>query len=121
MARTEITLFPRPGTYLGRPLTIPVGSDFFGRWSEIRSWAAWQFDADETEIDTLEIFWGGPDADDNSREALIVKGEIVGVFSDPLTADEWQDMLAADAAEYCGSLNEQVRAAARARAAHSHH
>jgi hypothetical protein len=116
MARRDTILHPVPGTFLDRPLRIPTYGDIFVRWSEIKSWAAWQFDASEDEIATHEVFWGGGYGDDDSREVLTVRGKIVGAFDDALTPAQWRGLFAADAAERA-SLSDQVRAAASARAA----
>lgn len=110
MAHT-LTLYPLPGTFQDRPLTIHVSSRRCtgDSWQEIKSWAKWQFEADADEINLRDIFWGGEYGDDNYREALTVRGEIVGVFDDALTAGEWRDMIAADVAQ-----DEAAKAAAAA-------
>jgi hypothetical protein len=118
MARStcSVKLFPVPGTFQDRPLTIYVFGSIFDRWSEIKDWAAWQFDATEDEVDTHEVYWGGEYGDDDSREVLTIRGKIVGAFDDALTPDQWAALFDADVAE-CASFSEQVREAARARAA----
>ena len=90
-----LTLFPLPGTFQDKPLTIHTSKPHGQAWAEICEWAAWQFDCREDDVDLLEAYFGGEYADDDMREALTVKGEIVGVFDKPLTGAEWQEMFSA--------------------------
>ena len=122
MAST-ITLYPIPGTYQGRPLIAYISARRFDpleSWPHIKAWAAWQFEASADEIDTHEVYFGGEYGDDDSREVLTVKGDIVGVFDKPLDESGWRKLLTADSFQNprpAPSLSNQVREAARARVA----
>ena len=106
-----LTLFPLPGTFQDKPLTISTSKPNGQAWAEITEWAAWQFDCREDEVDLLEAYFGGEYADDDMREALTVNGEVVGVFDKPLTGAEWQEMFSALSQP---ALASQARSASRA-------
>ena len=91
---TDLLLFPLPGTFQDKPLTIYTTKPHGKAWAEIVEWAAWNFDCLEADVDMLEAFFGGEQSDDDMREALTIKGEVVGVFDNPLTPDEWAALLA---------------------------
>src|SRR5579859_454326 len=86
-ART--TFYPALGSFHDKPMSIRIGRG--SRWAQIADNLSHLFGCSMSCLKSIDCYWGGEYADENSVDVLVVNGEIVGSFDIALSADEWAD------------------------------
>lgn len=79
------------------------------KWPELRAELAELLDVREDDVDMPDLYWGGEHGDENSVDAVVVKGEILAVLNHAVTLDEL-------AAIYAAASNDHVKFQARFKA-----
>ena len=89
-------LYPMPGEFQDKPLTIHAARNLPYRWRDISEAIAYLHNVTPDEVDCIDAYWGGEHQDENSCDLALVNGDFVGSFDRALSADEWSAVLSVD-------------------------
>ncbi len=76
---------------------IGADSPFLAQWGYSPSRSSWSslkinlaeyFQCSEDQIDTRDLYWGGPHGDENAVDGIMIDGVLSATFDRPITASD---------------------------------